>query len=428
MATPPRRPDTVGSYLDANRDALVSTAETLIGRDTANPPGHTAAAASWIASRLAAGGVDAERVAVDPEKPNLVATLPGASDRTLCFVGHLDTVPFDATEWSRDPLGERDGDRLYGRGATDMKGAVAAMVQVALAYAGTDADPPVDLQFAFVSDEETGGDAGLPSVRKSPEFAPDACVIGETTSRNGRCAVSIADRGAIWLTLEATGEAAHGSRPMLGVNAIDRLTAAVDRLKREFGGRKLEVAPEIAPIVEESVDFHDGELDAEVVRDLFRYPTINLGVIEGGSAVNAVPASARAEVDVRLTATVETRDALGSIRDCLADIEGISIADVSWSRGSHEPIDSPLVEATAAAAESVVDGRVYRRSATGGGDAKDLRHEGVSTVEFGFGTDTAHAVDEYTTIEALSRNAKAYARLVWEYAARIDDEDGSPEG
>ena len=426
MTTPVRLPDGVERYLDVNRDDLVSTAEALLGHDTANPPGHTATAASWLASRLEAAGIDIERIAIDPEKPNLVATLAGASDRTLCFVGHLDTVPFDAAEWARNPLGERDGDRLYGRGATDMKGAVAAMVHVALAYAEADVEPPVDLRFAFVSDEETGGDAGLPSVREAIEFAPDACVIGETTSRDGRCAVSIADRGAIWLTLAATGEAAHGSRPMLGVNAIDRLTAAIDRLKRDFGTRELDVAAEMAPIVEESVGFHEGELDAETVRDLFRYPTINLGVIEGGSAVNAVPASARAEIDIRLTATVETRDALGSIRSCLSGIEGISVADVSWSRGSYEPIDSPLVEASAAAAESVVEGTVYRRSATGGGDAKDLRHDGIPTVEFGFGTDTAHAADEYTTVDALAQNAEAYARLVGEFAARVDGGGSGP--
>ena len=67
-------------------------------------------------------------------------------------------------------------------------------------------------------------------------------------------------------------------------------------------------------------------------------------------------------------------------------------------------------------AERVVDERVYRRSATGGGDAKTFRHAGVPTVEFGVGTDTAHAVDEYTTVEALAQNAAVYARLpaVWE--------------
>ncbi|OYR86508.1 acetylornithine deacetylase, partial [Halorubrum sp. E3] len=113
--TPPRPPEPVERFLADNRADLVSTAETLLSHDTANPPGHTAAAVSWIASRLEAAGVDLDRIAVDPEKPNLVATLPGTSDRTLCFVGHVDTVPFDGTEWSRDPLGEREGDRLYGR-------------------------------------------------------------------------------------------------------------------------------------------------------------------------------------------------------------------------------------------------------------------------------------------------------------------------
>jgi succinyl-diaminopimelate desuccinylase len=140
--TPPRLPEPVERFLADNRDDLVSSAEGLLSRDTANPPGHTATAVSWIASRLETAGVDLDRIAVDPEKPNLVATLPGESDRTLCFVGHLDTVLFDAAERSRDPLGERDGDRLYGRSATDMKRAVTAMVHVALAYVESDAVLP----------------------------------------------------------------------------------------------------------------------------------------------------------------------------------------------------------------------------------------------------------------------------------------------
>jgi succinyl-diaminopimelate desuccinylase len=76
------------------------------------------------------------------------------------------------------------------------------------------------------------------------------------------------------------------------------------------------------------------------------------------------------------------------------------------------------VEASARAAESVVDDRVFRRSATGGGDAKVLRHEGIPTVEFGFGTQTAHGTDEFTTTEALSRNVTAYAVLPFEFESR----------
>jgi len=404
-------PASVAEYLSTNREELFGFTETLLSHDTQNPPGRTVEVVEWLGDVLDEPAVAIERCEVDPEKPNLIATLPGRTDRTLCFNGHLDTVPFDESDWAYEPLGERHDERIYGRGATDMKGAVAAMLQVALAYARTGTEPPVTLQFAFVSDEETGGDAGLSTLLETTEFDPDACVVGETTSRNRRYSVSVADRGNIWLTLEATGTAAHGSRPMIGENAIDRLTAAVEQLRSEFGRRELSVDASMDEIIEESVDFYEPEAGAEATRSLYRYPTINLGIIEGGTAINTVPASACARVDIRLTAGVDTREALSGIRNCLAGMDGVEIADVSWTRGSYEPLGSPIVEASARAAELVVDERVYRRSATGGGDAKVLRHDGIPTVEFGFGTQTAHGTDEYTTTEALVRNASSYGTL-----------------
>jgi len=411
-------PTPVAEYLSTNRDELFEITETLVSHDTQNPPGRTADIVEWLETTLDEPAVSVERFEVDPEKPNLIATLPGPTDHTLCFNGHLDTVPFDESDWSYDPLGERDDERIYGRGTTDMKGAVAAMVQVALAYARTGTEPPVTLMFAFVSDEETGGDAGLTTLLETAEFDPDACVVGETTSRNGRYSVSAADRGNIWLTLEASGTAAHGSRPMIGENAIDLLTAAVEQLRSEFGQRELSVDSSMDEIIEESIGFYKPEAGAEATRNLYRYPTINLGVIEGGTAINTVPASACARVDIRLTAGVDTRDALGGIRNCLTGIDGIEITDISWTRGSYEPPGSPIVEASAGAAEHVVDDRVYRRSATGGGDAKVLRHEGIPTVEFGFGTQTAHGTDEYTTTEALVRNVISYGTLPVLYEQR----------
>ena len=404
-------PTPVAEYLSANRTELFEFTETLVGYETQNPPGRTIDVVEWLEDTLEEPSLSVERFEVDPEKPNLVATHPGRTDRTLCFNGHLDTVPFDGSDWAYDPLGERDDERIYGRGTTDMKGAVAAMVQVALAYARTETEPPVTLQFALVSDEETGGDAGLTTLLETSEFDPDACVVGETTARNGRHSVSVADRGNIWLTLEASGTAAHGSRPMIGENAVDRLTDAIEQLRHDFGQEKLSVDSSMDEIIEESVDFYEPEAGAEAARSLYRYPTINLGIIEGGTAINTVPASACARVDIRLTAGVDTREALGGIRNCLTGMDGIEIADISWTRGSYEPLGSPIVEASARAAEHVVDDQVYRRSATGGGDAKVLRHNGIPTVEFGFGTQTAHGTDEYTTTEALVRNAISYGTL-----------------
>lgn len=404
-------PAAVAEYLTDNRSELFEFTEALVGYETQNPPGRTVAVVEWLEDTLDDPSLSVERFEVDPEKPNLVATLSGRTDRTLGFNGHLDTVPFDESGWAYDPLGERHDERIYGRGTTDMKGAVAAMVQVALAYARTGTEPPVRLQFAFVSDEETGGDAGLTTILETTDFDPDACVVGETTSRNGRYSVSVADRGNIWLTLEATGTAAHGSRPMIGANAIDRLNDAIEQLRRDFGQRELSVDSSMDEIIEESVDFYEPEAGAEATRSLYRYPTINLGIIEGGTAINTVPSSACARVDIRLTAGVDTREALRGIRNCLAGMDGIEITNLSWTRGSYELLGSPIVEASAQAAEYVVDEQVYRRSATGGGDAKVLRHNGIPTVEFGFGTQTAHGTDEYTTTEALVRNAISYGTL-----------------
>ena len=419
------RPTTAGDdapaeYVRANREALVSLALDLLAVDTSNPPGDTREIVAAIERYLDPLPVEVERFAVDPAKPNLLVRVPGASDRTLLYNGHLDTVPFDADAWTRDPLGERADGRVYGRGATDMKGAVASLLFAVRAFAATDTDPPVDLLFAFVSDEEVGGDAGLPALLDAGALDADACVIGEPTCEEGRHSVTVADRGSIWLTLEASGEAAHGSRPTLGVNAVDRLYDAVKRLRRRFGSERLDVDAEMDPIVEESIEYYAPSMGEATARDLFRYPSINLGVFEGGDAVNAVPQSARAELDVRLTAGVHTPDVLAGIRECVADCEGITVADVSWSIGTAEDPDGPLVEAVASTATAVTGDRVFRRSATGGGDAKKLRNAGISTVEFALGTDTLHAPDEYVPVDALVDNAVVYTRLPAAWRAEMD--------
>ncbi len=409
------------AYLDANPDLPADLAMDLLAFDTQNPPGPTADIVAWLADEFEHLGMATETVAVDPVKPNLLATLPGESDRLLCFNGHLDTVPFDADGWRFDPLGEQAGDRRYGRGATDMKGAVAAMLATARAYVATDTTPPVTLLFALVSDEEIGGDAGLPALLEGGYLDADACVIGEPTCEQGRHSVAVADRGSIWLTLAAEGESAHGSRPMLGENAIDRLYDGVETLRERFGGRPLDLPIEVEAIVDESVAYYGPITGEDVARRLFEYPSINLGTIEGGDAINTVPQRATAQVDIRLTAGVETSDVLADIRACAEDCEGVHIADVSWSVGSAVAVDAPIADAVATVAGDVTGDRIYRRSATGGGDAKDLRDAGIPTVEFALATDTAHAVDEYTTLEILRKNARIYARLPGALAERLTE-------
>ncbi|MFB6138334.1 MAG: M20 family metallopeptidase [Halobacteriaceae archaeon] len=413
--------DAPARHVTAHREELADLALDLLALETPNPPGDTRALVDRIEGFLAPYPVETERIAVEPAKPNLLVSLPGERDETLLFAGHTDTVPFDADAWSRNPRGQRVGDRLYGRGATDMKGPLAAMLFAMRALVETGTTPPVDLLFAFVSEEEVGGDAGLPALVDADRLDAAGCLIGEPTCEGGRHSVTIADRGSIWLTLEASGESAHGSRPVLGENAIDRLYGAVQTLRERFGTRELDLPAALEPIVEESIEYYAPAMGPEAARDLFTVPSINLGTIMGGEAVNSVPGSARAEIDIRLTAGVRTPEVLADIRHCVSDWEGITIADVSWSVGTAESIEDPLVEAVASTAELVSGERVYRRSATGGGDAKRLRNAGVPTVEFAFGTDTVHAVDEYIPIDALVDNALAYVRVPRAFADELED-------
>jgi succinyl-diaminopimelate desuccinylase len=411
--------DQLDRFLEVADDSLVETTLDLLAADTQNPPGATESLTDYATAFFEELGVTTERITVDPAKPNVLATIPGQRETTLLYNGHFDTVPYDGADWEHDPLGERDGERIYGRGATDMKGAVAAMLTTAAAYAETETTPPVTLQFLLVSDEETGGPAGIEAVFDRHSVGADGCVIGETTCERGRYSVTVADRGSIWLTLSATGAGAHGSRPILGENAIDRLYEAVERIRRQFGSERLELDPALDPIIADSIDYYEPMMGTTTASDLFTTPTVNLGVIEGGESINSVPQRATARVDIRLTASVDTRRVLSQIRDCVEGCPGVAIDDATWSLGTFEPVDGPLVSAVAETAEAAVADHVYRRSATGGGDAAMFRNEGIPTVEFGVGTDTAHAVEEYTTVSALRTNALVYARLPYTFADRV---------
>lgn len=406
--------DPVGSVcaaLESDPRALLETTRKIVAADTQNPPGNTRALADRLAAEFTSLGLDCERFAVDPMKPNLVATLPGASDYTLLYNGHLDTVPFRESEWEHDPLGDVDGDRLYGRGATDMKGAIGAMLAVARAYASTDTEPPVTMQFALVSDEEVGGEVGLGKQLRSDRLNPDACVVGEATGRRESNSIAVGDRGYVWPTIRYEGRAAHGSRPMFGENAIDQLYDLVRACRQRL--RQFEVPTDGIDdaILTESVEYYANHLDRETATALFRSPTVNLGTFEGGDAVNTVPSSAEARLDVRTLPSVEAEAIVARIRDCLDGRDGATLVDLTRKKGSYTDADAAIVRAVTAVVDDVVPTPVYRRFATGSGDAQVFRDAGVPTVEFATGTGTAHAVDEYTTVDKLRQNALAYARL-----------------
>lgn len=173
-----------------------------------------------MANILADAGFETTIVPFADGRPNLVARMGAGqtADPALCFSGHVDTVPLGDTPWSFDPLGGelRDG-KVLGRGTSDMKAGVAAMVTACLAEREKlRAGPGVVL--VITAAEETGCQGAAAAVRSLDLGQIEGVIVGEPTNNQPY----FGHKGALWLEAVATGVTAHGSMPHLGVNAIEK--------------------------------------------------------------------------------------------------------------------------------------------------------------------------------------------------------------
>ena len=251
--------------------SALELARRLLAFDTINPPGSEAAPAQFLGGLLSGAGCQTRYFEFSPGRSTLVATLEGSGGRPIGFTGHLDTVPLGSAGWTHDPFaGVVDDGRLYGRGASDMKAAVAAMVIATLRHAGTGSRGG-GIVLIITAGEETSCEgarhlAGAIDLRGMV----GALVVGEPTSNQP----VIAHKGCVRYRIAARGVSAHGSMPDQGVNAIHRIAEVVQRLR--------------------SFDFRTGP------HPLLGAPTLNIGTIAGGSGINLVADAAEIGVDVRL--------------------------------------------------------------------------------------------------------------------------------
>ncbi|WP_243740486.1 M20/M25/M40 family metallo-hydrolase, partial [Streptomyces sp. 8K308] len=248
---------------------VVELTRALVAVDTVDRDETTAL--DVLAPLLADAGFTLELFEHAPGRGGLIAEWsPAGHAPPLCLSGHLDTVPMGAAAWSHDPLGgETAGDRLYGRGTSDMKGGVAAMVVAATRVAALPGPHRAGLRLVLTAAEETGcrGAAGLAARLRGRPSGP--LLIAEPTANR----VLHGHKGALWLAADTSGVTAHGSTPHLGENAIYPLARAVTRLAGfDFG------APP---------------------HPILGSPTLNVGTFEGGLNTNSVPDRARATIDVR---------------------------------------------------------------------------------------------------------------------------------
>ena len=349
-----------------------SLTERLITYDTATLDGMHAAAA------FVNGWLDSHDVEVQAElhngRPLLAATVGADDGPTVVLHGHLDVVPGDPVQFTP----RVDGDRLYGRGAYDMKGGLAAMMAATCRLAAQQA---VRVHLVIVSDEETSEEEGMRASDRIVErgYVGDFAITGEPTNLH----IGIQAKGVLAMRIDVRGRSAHGSTPWLGDNAVLK---AVDVFR----------GIETLPFTRES-------------SEMFDRPSISLGRILGGDAINRVPDHCAIDVDIRYLPGQDADEILAAI----GALEGAEIAHVFH----REPIvvdrEQPHVRLLADAVAAVTDGgESIAVGRDGTSDVISFIRAGVPGVEFGPAGEGHHGPAEWVSIDSLARYRDALVRFV----------------
>ena len=389
-------------------DEIAGWALRLVGTPSPNPPLDTRAVAEEAAAIIRAEIPEADLSLhhAGDQVLNVVARVRGTKPgRRVVLNGHLDTYPLgDLSLWTRDPAGEIDGGRLYGRGAADMKGGIAASI-AALASLARHRDAwSGEAVLTLAGDEESMGPLGTRWLLDHvPHARGDAVILGDAGSPR---VLRFGEKGFLWVEIEATGRAAHGAHVHLGDNAIERLLEALAGLQAL---RALPVAtlPAVLEAIERSRAISE-PLAGVGEADVLGRVTVNIGRIEGGTSTNLVPASARAGADLRLPACVSAADAERALAAAL-DRPGIIHRVLRRFEPSHTDPNSELVRRCAAAGREVLGGEVAVSMRVGGSDARWFRMEGLPTVVYG---PTPHGMggpDEWVDSAELDQVARVHA-------------------
>lgn len=380
-------------------DALVASTQRLVRIPGQNPPGEEEATAAELLVIAAELGLHGERYDVAPRRPNVKVTLGGGPGPGLLLLGHTDVVAV-GDDWSRDPFsGDLAQGRVHGRGATDMKGGLAACLHAmaAVRAAGVELTGPVYLS-ALADEEENGIGVRDWIERTHPDLL--GCVVAEPTDLQ----TIIAARGACYLDIEVHGVAAHSGRPDDGRNAISGAAAIVAEIDR----------------------WHAEHAVADV-HDLVGPPTFNVGAIQGGTGPSIVPAHCRLRIDRRLLPHEDPEQVLALVR---ARLDGLGLADRGLTWAMTSPMDMPGFET---AADDELVQTIDRALGDVGGPGLPLagwtaacdggfvhRNWQVPVVVLGPGSvaTQAHRADESVGVEEVATAARAYALAILRLLAR----------
>jgi acetylornithine deacetylase/succinyl-diaminopimelate desuccinylase-like protein len=415
------------------REEVTELLQGLIRLDTVNPPGNETFAARLLADYLARSGVETELLGKVSERMNLVARLRGGDGPALIYICHTDTVLADPAEWRHDPWsGELVDGEVWGRGALDMKGHVAAAAVAFASLAREGFRPAGDLILAATADEEVGDGYGLEwLVQAHPDVVRADYSIneggGERVVLGGRpfYLCSTAEKMSAPFLLTVHGRSGHASMPGIADNALVKAAALIERLAAYRPERTL--GPETSALLEALTGEHPAgvaealeraravhPLAGELVEPLLSL-TLSPTMIDASQKRNVIPARCAVTVDCRLLPGQTPADAEPLIREVLGD----GSYDLQWIEawgGTRSTTESPLWDAVASFVESVEPGAVAAPVVVAGFTDSHWLREAFGTVAYGFfpmrtmdpelAARLVHSADERAHVDDLALGAR----------------------
>jgi acetylornithine deacetylase/succinyl-diaminopimelate desuccinylase-like protein len=317
--------------------------QKLIQFDTTNPPGNERPVIQYIQGLLTEAGIGSQILALDENRPNLIARLPGeGKSAPLLLYGHVDVVTAENQTWTHPPFsGTLEDGYIWGRGALDMKGGVAMLVSAFLKAKAEGLRPPGDVILALVSDEEAGGDAGARFlVEQHPEqFAGVRYALGEfggfTLTIGGKrfYPIQVAEKQICWLKATLRGTGGHGSLPVRQDGALHSLGRYLQAVtSRRLPVHITPVAQKMLSMLASSVGGVRGALLGQLLHprltdsvlntigkngrifDPLLHNTVSPTIIHTSQKVNVIPSEVSVEMDGRLLPGFKPEDMLAELR------------------------------------------------------------------------------------------------------------------
>lgn len=347
----------------------------------------------WVAAYLGRFGI-AAHVLPGPEgdRANLFATIGAGDAPGLILSGHMDVVPAEEPDWTSDPFRLRaEGDRLFGRGASDMKGFLAAVLAIVPTLAASRLARPVHIAFSY---DEEAGCRGVPHlIARLPELCtrPAAAVIGEPSGLRP----ILAHKGKAAARVEIVGRPGHSSRPELALNAIHAMGSVI-------------AATRAAALAAQQ-----GPLDP-----IFEppYSTIQIGTIRGGEALNIVPSRCTVELEARAIGGVSPEALLAPIRSAAETLRADGY-EVHWQPMASYPALSLPADAPIALLLAEITGTTPQAAVSYGTEAGRYQEAGIDAIICGPGDiSRAHRPDEYVTRDELAACTRTLERLCTHFA------------